>query len=103
MSPPPMPPRPSSPVAGAVNGMPGPGNPLAAEFQQVVQRTQALIGHLKQIPGIDQQKLGQGVAMLGQAMQAIASALKPGGPPGAAPGGPPGAPPGGPPPEAPPE
>lgn len=80
VSPPPMPPG-AAQVAGATNGMPAPAaNPLAQEFQQVVQRTQMLIKHLKQMPGIDQQKLDQGIQTLGQAVQMIAAALQKPGP-----------------------
>lgn len=64
-------------MAGATNGMPAPAaNPLAQEFQSVVQRTKVLIQHLKQMPGIDQQKLDQGIQVLGQAVQLIAAAVQ---------------------------
>jgi hypothetical protein len=67
---------PPSPAAAATNGMPAPqANPLAQEFQAVVQRTRALIMHLKQSPAVDQQKLDQGIQALGQAVQLIAAAV----------------------------
>jgi hypothetical protein len=73
----PAPPASAAPVAGATNGMPAPAaNPLAQEFQSVVQRTKVLIQHLKQMPGIDQQKLDQGIQVLGQAVQLIAAAVQ---------------------------
>jgi len=64
----------------------GGGIPL----MQVVQLVQATVAKLKQMPGVDQQKMAQAEALLKQGIAIIAEAVpKPGGAPGMPPGAPP--------------
>lgn len=63
---------------------PGPQqpNPLVAEMQQVTSAVEALIQKLRRVPGINQQSFDQGVQMLKQGIQTIASSMpQRGGPP----------------------
>jgi len=83
-------PPPTSPIAGATQGMatppPGGGN-LKAMFEQNVQQSIQLIRILSQTPGVDQEKLKQAVGLLNQGMQMLGQAVqpKPGGAPPPAP------------------